>query len=112
MIMPARSNQPSASHCRSCSFLLSVFLLAAALPGTRAQQNVPANPARITQVVDDSVLTTLKGNVHPLANIRNDRGAVAADLPMKRMLLVLKRGAAQEAALKTLMDQQQDKQLR
>ncbi len=113
--MPARLNLPSvrpgsssrSSWFRSLPLILAALAMVAALPA-RAQQ-ASANPARITQVVDDAVLTTLKGNVHPLASRRNDRGAVAADLPMKRMLLVLKRSAVQEAALKTLMDQQQDK---
>src|SRR5437879_11848204 len=45
----------------------------------------------IVQAVDDSQLTTLRGNTHPLARAQFDRGAAPPDLPMRRMLLVLKR---------------------
>ena len=37
-------------------------------------QQTAANPARITEAVDNTVLTTLKGNVHPLANPKYDKG--------------------------------------
>ena len=50
----------------------------------------------------------LKGNTHPLARPEFDRGAAPDSLPMQRMLLVLKRGPDQEAALDALMEQQQD----
>ena len=58
--------------------------------------------------VDDSVLTVLRGNTHPLAVAKNDRGMAPDDLPMERMLLVLKRSPAQEAALRKLLDDQQN----
>jgi hypothetical protein len=64
--------------------------------------------SRIVDKVDESVLVSLRGNTHPLAQRQFDRGAAPADLPMARMLLVLKRGAAQEAALEKLLDDQQD----
>ncbi len=64
--------------------------------------------SRITNRVDETVLTTLRGNTHPLAQPQFDRGAAPPDLPMSRMLLVLKRGGAQEAAIKKLLDDQQD----
>ena len=51
----------------------------------------------------------LPGNIHPLARLQFDRGFAPADLPMNRMLLVLKRSPEQEAALETLLDDQQDK---
>jgi len=58
--------------------------------------------------VNDAALTTLKGNTHPLAQAQFDRGAAPPDLPMARMLLVLKRSDAQDAALEKLLDDQQD----
>jgi Pro-kumamolisin, activation domain len=64
---------------------------------------------RITQPVDDNNRVTLKGNTHPLAKPRYDQGPAPDDLPMNRMLLVLQRSPAQEAALQTLLDQQQAK---
>ena len=68
-----------------------------------------AATALVTQAVDNAVRTTLPGNVHPLARPEFDRGEAPPDLPMKRMLLVLKRSDAQETALRRLIDDQQDK---
>ncbi|MGH9763814.1 MAG: S53 family peptidase, partial [Blastocatellia bacterium] len=73
-----------------------------------AQQNAPVQ-SRITQAVDENQLTVLRGNVHPLARPEFDRGAAPPDLPMDRMLLVLKRSPAQETALLQLLGMQQDK---
>ncbi len=63
---------------------------------------------RITEVVNDSKLTVLHGNTHPLAQPQFDRGPAPSDLPMERMQLVLKRSPGQEAALEKLMAEQQD----
>jgi hypothetical protein len=63
----------------------------------------------ITQAVDESQLTTLKGNTHPLARPEFDLGTAPASLPMQRMLLVLKRSPDQETALRKMLDDQQDK---
>jgi Pro-kumamolisin, activation domain/Bacterial Ig-like domain (group 3) len=64
---------------------------------------------RITQSVDENQRLVLKGNTHPLARPQFDQGAAPADLPMNRMLLVLKRSPQQESALRQLLDEQQDK---
>jgi hypothetical protein len=72
-----------------------------------AQAN--AVPARVTQPVDLSRLVTLHGNVHPLARPEFDQGVAPDDLPMERMLLVLKRSDSQEASLRQLLDDQQVK---
>ncbi|MGH9746868.1 MAG: Ig-like domain repeat protein [Candidatus Acidiferrales bacterium] len=77
-------------------------------PASSSAQQTP-KPALITQPVEESKLTVLRGNTYPLALAKYDRGAAPASLPMQRMLLVLKRSAEQEAALDTLLDQQQDK---
>jgi hypothetical protein len=77
--------------------------LAAAVP-----QGLIAQPL-ITQRVDETQLTVLKGNTHPLARPAFDLGTAAATLPMQRMLLVLKRSPQQEAALRKLLDDQQRK---
>ncbi|MGB6555502.1 MAG: protease pro-enzyme activation domain-containing protein, partial [Candidatus Binataceae bacterium] len=65
--------------------------------------------ARITDAVDVNDLVTLKGNTHQLARPEFDRGPAPSDLALNRMLLILTRSPEQEAALKTLLDQQQDK---
>jgi len=64
-------------------------------------------PVRVTDRVDLSRLTTLKGNTHPLAQARYDQGAAPPDLSMNRMLLLLKRSPEQELALQDLLTQQQ-----
>jgi subtilase family serine protease len=86
-------------------FVLAVMWLLPA--GAFAQtSNVPP---RITEVVNDSKLTVLHGNTHPLAQAQFDRGPAPSDLPMERMQLVLKRSPVQEASLEKLMAEQQDK---
>ena len=72
-----------------------------------AQQNGVA--ARITQSIDETNLTALKGNTHPLARPGFDRGPAPSSLPLNRVLLVLQRSLEQETALESLLDQQQDK---
>lgn len=66
-------------------------------------------PSRITESVDETRMTELRGNTHPLARPEFDLGQAHANLPMDRMLLVLKRGPEREAALRQLLEQQQDK---
>lgn len=65
--------------------------------------------SRITQPVDETDLLAIRGNVHPLARPEFDRGPAPDNLPMNRMMLVLQRSSAQEAALRQLLDDQQTK---
>ena len=71
-------------------------------------EDLPA-PPRINQRIDESQRTVLMGNTHRLALPQYDRGSAPPDLPMNRMLLVLKRSPEQEAALLKLLNEQQDK---
>jgi len=102
------------------SLAFSICLTLAAVLGT----TFPAQPAAaqeqpqlvvatprplITDPLDESRLTVLKGNTHPLARREFDLGTAPASLPMERMLLVLKRSDEQETALRKLLDDQQDK---
>jgi Pro-kumamolisin, activation domain/Bacterial Ig-like domain (group 3) len=84
------------------------LMLCAPMPGQEAAQPAAVRPL-ITQAVDEARLTTLTGNTHPLARPEFDLGTAPASLPMQRMLLVLKRSADQEAAVRKLLDDQQDK---
>jgi Pro-kumamolisin, activation domain/Bacterial Ig-like domain (group 3) len=93
---------------RSIVFLTLVVIISLAAPILTPAQIV-APGTRIVQAVDEQNLTVLKGNVHPLARPEFDRGAAPASMLLERMLLVLKRSPEQEAALRTLLDQQQDK---
>ncbi|HXP82168.1 MAG TPA: Ig-like domain repeat protein [Verrucomicrobiae bacterium] len=74
-----------------------------------AWAQTPPPQSRIVERVNESALVTLRGNTHPLAQPQFDQGAAPPDLPMARMLLVLKRSDAQESALQNLLDGQQDR---
>ena len=87
--------------------LQSFCALASLLAATGYAQ--PSPTVRITQAVDNNVRITLRGNTHPLARPEFDQGEAPDDLPMKRMLLVLKRSPEQESALLSVLDNQQDK---
>jgi hypothetical protein len=63
----------------------------------------------ISQIVDEGHRIVLKGNIHPLARPQFQAGVAPLDLPMQRMLLVLKRSPEQDKALLKLLDDQQDK---
>ena len=78
-------------------------------PAARAAAQSIAIPARITQVIDETQLVPLRGNVSPLARTEFDQGIVADTQPMKRMLLLLQRSPEQQAALQLLMQEQQSK---
>jgi Pro-kumamolisin, activation domain/Bacterial Ig-like domain (group 3) len=85
-----------------CSIFLGWFSIGA------WAQNIVRRP-RITQAVDEAQLTLLPGNTHPLARPAFDRGIAPADLPMERMLLVLKRSPEAELSLQDFLQRQQDK---
>jgi hypothetical protein len=86
---------------------LAGLLLTLGVPSPAEQP--PLVVPLIVQRIDETQRTVLQGNTHPLARPQYDRGAAPPDLPMNRMLLVLKRSAAQERALLSLLDDQQDK---
>jgi subtilase family serine protease len=99
----------------SCStilltFVFIVFMVSLPAEGQQATQSFSSSPRPlITAAVDETALTTLRGNTHPLARPEFDLGTAPASLPMDRMLLVLKRSAKQEYSLRKLLDNQQDK---
>jgi hypothetical protein len=87
------------------SFVL--FFSVQATAQTTAQTKL-ATP-RITQAIDEAKLVPMHAKVHPLARAEFDRGVVADSQPMNRMTLILQRSPEQEAALRTLLDEQQTK---
>lgn len=92
--------------------VIAGFSMCGMMCGTALAQGPSATTAAgplITQPINESQLTTLKGNTHPLARPEFDLGTAPASLPMERMLLVLKRSPQQESMLRTLLDNQQDK---
>jgi subtilase family serine protease len=75
--------------------------------GLLAQSSTAA--PRITTNVDESSLTTLKGNVPSLARAEFDQGEADAATPLTNMRLVLSRSSEQQAALDSYLAQLQDK---
>jgi hypothetical protein len=91
-----------------CS-LLTILVSAVAPQIVRAQDAAVAlKPSRIVEAIDDSKLITLRGNVHPGAIAANDRGALAGDTPLNRIVMVLQRSPEQETALEQFMAEQKD----
>ena len=78
--------------------VLSVVCLPAAAHAQQANHSYTAQRPLITEAIDESRLTILKGNTHPLARPEFDLGTADSTLPLKRMLLVLKRSDEQESA--------------
>jgi hypothetical protein len=66
-------------------------------------------PARVTQKVDDQNVSPLHGGVHRMARTEFDRGAVPDSQPVNHLILTLKRSKDQDAALRQLLVEQQDK---
>ena len=94
-------------HWKSAPFILAfVFLLFNCFPANGQQSPVPI---RIHQAVNDQNRVTLRGNTPPLARAEFDRGVAPDDLPMRRMLLLLKRSPEQQLALAKLLTEQQVK---
>lgn len=63
---------------------------------------------RIVAPIDDNQLVELPGNLHPVTKTAIDLGTADEGLPLRRMILVLKRSDAQQRALDTFLDQQQN----
>jgi pseudomonalisin len=82
-------------------------LASALLIGTAAAQQF-APTTRIVTAIDESQLVTLKGNTHPAANAKNDRGPVSSTLPMTDLILVLSRSPEQQAAFDKFVAAQYD----
>lgn len=98
-------SSPSRPRCIPSVVILSSILLACNLAAAQARYVRPL----INEPVNEGRRTVLKGNIHPLARPQFEVSAAPPDLPMERMLLILKRSPEQETALLRLLDDQQDK---
>ena len=94
------------SALRSTVFRIVSAASIAFFAAISAVAQTPAVASRITQAIDENNLVTLKGNTHPLARAQYDQGAAPDSLPAERILLLLQRSPAQEAALRQLLDEQ------
>ena len=87
-------------------FSLFALLVISGWNTSSALAQTPAN--RVTGRIDETQVTTLLGNVHPMARGDFDQGAVNADTPLEQMMLQLEPSAAQQAALDVLVEAQHD----
>ncbi|MGP8270099.1 MAG: protease pro-enzyme activation domain-containing protein [Terracidiphilus sp.] len=100
-----RPTSPLPLHAVAGVFFCSAILLSSsALPA----QNSATAP-RITANVDESLLTTLKGNVPQRARAQYDQGEAPGSTQMTHMRLVLQRSSQQQAALDVYLSELQDK---
>ena len=90
--------------------VLVTLIISAFASAHRAATPAPSSPAiRITQSVDNSLRMVIPGSTNARIRSAQDLGPVDSNLPMRRMLLVLKQSDAQQKALRALLDSQQDK---
>ena len=88
---------------------LCCAVFVAAFAGYQQVAGAVSQPlALIVEPVSDSKLATLAGNTRPEATAANDRGPVAADLPLDHMLLQLLRSPEREQALDKYINQLED----
>jgi hypothetical protein len=59
----------------------------------------------VTQTIDETKLTGLHGNVHPLVQRRYDLGSVSREVPAKRVLLLLGRPAERDLGLSQYLNE-------
>ncbi len=72
--------------------------------------SISAQPSvRIKAAINDGARVRLSGNTHPLVRPEFDRGLAPMDLPMQRMLMVLKRSPEQQRALDQYLASTEDK---
>ena len=67
-----------------------------------------AATARVMQSVDTRHMSSLRGNVHPMARPENDQGALDPSQMLHRVTIFFSQTAAQQAALDKLLQEQQD----
>lgn len=89
------------SSRRAVGTLLSGILLLAATAWA-------APASRISQPIDSRRMTTLRGNVHPMARAEFDQGALDPSRMLHRVTISFNRTAAQQQALDKLVAEQQD----
>src|ERR1700733_10231694 len=87
-----------------------LLLLLAFAPLAFAQSSPGPSRPMIAQPINETDLVVLWGNTRPEAeNPANDRGMVPDNLSLPHLMLQLRRPAAQEQALETLIDQLHDR---
>ncbi len=90
-------------------FLSSVACVSTFAFATLAHAQNVEKASRISGPIDESFLTTLRGNVTPRARLEFDKGEAAPATELNSMRVVLARSPGQEAALELFMAQQLDR---
>jgi pseudomonalisin len=93
-------------HVRTCSFVVAFLLFSGLATSVVAQ--TPAD--RVAGGIDENNVTTLLGNVHPMARAEFDRGVVSAETPLDHLVFQLQPSPAQQTALDDLVEAQHDPQ--
>ena len=102
--------------CRRCKAalphilcLLALFcLLLTSSVWAQSKTSSTVSAPLITQAIDETRLVELQGNVHPAVRTATDLGPASDSLMLQRMMLVLKRSPAQQAALNQRADNQKN----
>lgn len=94
---------PSMKTAKAVALLAVVCALVFVVSG-----QVSSPRSQITAPIDNSRLLVLRGNVHPWAQARFDRGPAPAGLPLERMMLLLKNTPEQTVSLQDLLKEQQN----
>jgi subtilase family serine protease len=85
----------------SHKLLVSLALIISALQVQAASQ-------RLHSALDDSKITSLRGNIPHFARVQNDRGPVSPSKRIEGASIVFNRSAAQQVEVESLLRQQQD----
>jgi len=93
---------------RSARFLLLSAVICASFPVASVLAQAVAPSIQVVDSINESRLVTLKGNTHPFADAKNDRGRVSPDLLMTDLILVLSRSPRQQAAFDKFVASQYD----
>lgn len=76
--------------------------------GGHASLAQPKLQDRINRKIEAEATSVVRGNVHPFANARFDRGEVGDSFRLERVTIMFKSTPAQEGELESLLTQQQD----
>jgi hypothetical protein len=93
---------------RSARFVPLLAFICAIFPAASAMAQAVAPSVQVVNSVNENRIVTLKGNTHPFASAKNDRGRVSPDLPMTDLILVLSRSPQQQAAFDKFVAGQYD----
>jgi hypothetical protein len=93
---------------RSAHFVPLIAFIYASFSAVSAMAQAVAPSVQIVNSIDERRLVAMKGNTHPFANAKNDRGRVSPDLPMTDLILVLSRSPQQQAVFEKFVASQYD----